>query len=109
MQNIREDRGLSKKTNVYNANIASVLLMAALFAVCPAYAGGQTWIVIAQGQALSLDDATAKVRNNTNGRVVSAEEQFIKERRIYRIKILMPTSQVKVFIVDAVNGTLKEE
>ena len=91
-------------------NIAVVtLLMAGIFSISPTPASAATAIIVAQAQALSLDEATAKVRKITQGRVLSAEEQLANERRVYRIKILTPNSKVKVFIVDVTSGSVAEE
>lgn len=94
----------------YFSHIAIVaLLMAGLLPSIESHAAPAKLIIAAQAQGLSLDAATAKVRKKTQGRVLSAEEQITNDRHVYRIKILMPNSQVKVFTVDVASGSVAEE
>jgi uncharacterized membrane protein YkoI len=51
---------------------------------------------------ISLDEAVARVRRETGGRVLSAEARDSR----YRIKVLMPNGAVRVINVDARGGRM---
>ena len=51
---------------------------------------------------ISLDEAVARVRRETGGRVLSAEARDSR----YRIKVLMPNGAVRVVSVDARSGRM---
>lgn len=51
---------------------------------------------------ISLDEAVARVRRDTGGRVLSAEPRDGR----YRIKVLMPNGAVRVVNVDARSGRM---
>lgn len=53
---------------------------------------------------LSLDEAVARVRRDTGGRVLSAEAHEKRGAVSYRIKVLMPNGAVRVYQVDAHGG-----
>ena len=50
---------------------------------------------------LSLDEAVARVRRDTGGRVLSAQERERDRGTTYRIKVLMPNATVRSFNVEA--------
>lgn len=54
----------------------------------------------ARRDGLSLDEAVARVRRDTGGRVLSAEARDGR----YRIKVLLPNGAVRVINVDARSG-----
>ena len=56
---------------------------------------------------LSLDEAVARVRHDTGGRVLSAEAHDNRGRTIYRIKVLLPNGSVRVINVDAQSGEMR--
>ena len=53
---------------------------------------------------LSLDEAVARVRSDTGGRVLSAQAREDRGRTTYRIKVLMPNGAVRVISIDAASG-----
>jgi uncharacterized membrane protein YkoI len=58
----------------------------------------------ARQNGLSLDEAVARVRRDTGGRVLSAESRDDRGRTTYRIKVLLPNGTVRVVNVDAQSG-----
>lgn len=53
---------------------------------------------------LTLDEAVARVRRDTGGRVLSAEARENRGRTTYRIKVLLRDGSVRVVNVDAQSG-----
>jgi len=53
---------------------------------------------------LSLDEAVARVRRDTGGRVLSAQAREDRGRTAYRIKVLLPNGSVRVISIDAASG-----
>lgn len=53
---------------------------------------------------LSLDEAVARVRRDTGGRVLSAQAREDRGHTTYRIKVLLPNGAVRVISVDAASG-----
>lgn len=53
---------------------------------------------------LSLSEAVQQVRQETGGRVLSADESSQDGRRVYRIKVLTPSGHVRVYVIDAQSG-----
>ena len=51
---------------------------------------------------ISMDEAVARVRRETGGRVLSAEARDTR----YRIKVLLPNGAVRVITVDARSGRM---
>lgn len=68
------------------------------------HAGADAVWRVAQKAEISLDQAVARIRQETGGRILSARAQVRKGRTVYRIKVLMPSGYVKSFHVDAVTG-----
>jgi uncharacterized membrane protein YkoI len=56
---------------------------------------------------ISLDDAAAKVRKQTGGRVLSADTSSHRGDTVHRIKVLLPSGRVRVYLVDAVTGEMR--
>ena len=54
--------------------------------------------------ALTLDQATAQVRRDSGGRVLSAERAHRKGREMYRFKVLTPDGRVRKVWVDPGSG-----
>jgi len=61
----------------------------------------------AQRNGISLDEAVARVRRDTGGRVLAAEARDDRGRTVYRIKVLLPNGSVRVVNVDAQSGTTR--
>jgi uncharacterized membrane protein YkoI len=55
---------------------------------------------------ISLDEAVARVRRDTGGRVLSAEARENRGRTTYRIKVLLRDGSVRVVNVDAQSGEI---
>ena len=60
-----------------------------------------------QRDGISLDEAVARVRQDTGGRVLAAETRSDGGRTIYRIKVLLPNGSVRVVNVDAQSGATR--
>ncbi len=61
----------------------------------------------AQRHGISLDEAVARVRRDTGGRVLAAEAREDRGRTVYRIKVLLPNGSVRVVNVDAQSGSTR--
>jgi uncharacterized membrane protein YkoI len=61
----------------------------------------------AQRDGISLDEAVARVRRDTGGRVLAAEARDERGRTVYRIKVLLPNGSVRVVNVDAQSGSTR--
>lgn len=55
---------------------------------------------------LSMDQAAAKVREQTGGRILSARTETKGGRTSYRIKVLLPSGHVRIVRVDAATGAM---
>jgi hypothetical protein len=60
----------------------------------------------AKSDQLSMDQAAAKVREQTGGRILSARAENKKGRTTYRIKVLLPSGHVRIVRVDAATGAM---
>lgn len=72
-----------------------------------AMAGPHTLQVARRGggdAGISLNEAVQQVRQETGGRVLSADESSQGGRRVYRIKVLTPSGHVRVYVIDAQSG-----
>ncbi len=58
-------------------------------------------IMLASSDGITLEQATAKVRRETGGRILSASESRRDGRKVYRIKVLLPSGHVRVVTVNA--------
>jgi uncharacterized membrane protein YkoI len=67
---------------------------------------GHQLLRLAQKNELSLDQAAARVRKETGGRVLSARTQNRNGHTVHRIKVLMPSGHVKIVRVDAATGKM---
>jgi hypothetical protein len=54
--------------------------------------------------AVTLDQAVLKVQQETDGKVLSAEQRGVGHRQEYRIKVLTPDGHVKVIVVSSESG-----
>ncbi len=57
--------------------------------------------VAARQQAETLDEAVARIRRETGGRILRAETVTRNGQRVHRIKVLLPNGRVKIFTVKA--------
>lgn len=58
-------------------------------------------------RGISLDEAAARVRKKTGGRVLSADTTSSRGDAVHRIKVLLPSGRVRVYLVDAATGDLR--
>lgn len=61
--------------------------------------------VLAQ-QSISAEDAAALVQAQTGGRILAVELTRVRGRAVYRIKVLTPKGEVRIYYVDAATGTM---
>ena len=97
-------------------NLKNTLLFipffAALAACMPAMASppptlfNPPLLLAAKSGQLSLDQAAAKVREQTGGRILSAQTETKGGRTSYRIKVLLPSGHVRIVRVDAATGAM---
>jgi len=57
-------------------------------------------IVLAKG-GITLEQAAARVKRKTGGRILSADVVKQEGRKVYRIKVLLPSGNVRIVIVSA--------
>ena len=55
----------------------------------------------ARNNGVSLDEAVARVKQQTKGRILTAETIERKGKPVHRIKVLLPNGSVRVMFVDA--------
>ena len=82
----------------------ALLLLLALGA--NAALAGPAWqdrepITVAQASSMSLDQAVAKVRRETGGRILSAETVSENGKKVHRIKVLTKDNKVRVITIPA--------
>jgi len=58
-------------------------------------------LVLAARGGVSLEQAAARVKRKTGGRILSAETISRKGRRVHRIKVLRPNGNVKIVFIKA--------
>lgn len=69
------------------------------------HAGEQRSALYLAANGFTLEQAAAKVRKQSRGKLLSAEEQQRDNGgRVYRIKVLKPGGIVKVIYIDPVSG-----
>ncbi len=69
--------------------------------------GGGHYLIARRGggdTGVSLNDAIQQVKRETGGRVLSADTVNQGGRTVHRIKVLTPSGQVRVVVVDAQSG-----
>jgi len=59
------------------------------------------FIRVAQSGGMSLDQAVAKVRKQTGGRILSAETVRENGHKVHRIKVLTPDHKVRIIRIRA--------
>jgi uncharacterized membrane protein YkoI len=83
--------------------VATTLIAAGAPSV--AFAAGEGHYLIARrdgGESgVSLNEAVQQVKRETGGRVLSAETVNQGGRTVHRIKVLTPSGQVRVVVIDA--------
>lgn len=84
------------------------IALLALFLALPALSSARTFPttkvdtnLLAKSGGITLEQAAARVRRQTGGRILSANEIRRDGRKVYRIKVLLPSGHVRVVTVDA--------
>ena len=54
--------------------------------------------------AMSLNQAVDDIKSKTGGKILSADEKNKDGRRVYVIKVLLPSGQVKIFNIPSGEG-----
>lgn len=60
--------------------------------------------VLTAGGGVSLDQAAARIKRQTGGRILAATTVTRGGRRIHRIKVLLPSGEVRIYQVKASGG-----
>ena len=60
-------------------------------------------IVLAKSGGMTLEQAAAKVRRQTGGRILSADVSQRGGHKVFRIKVLLPSGHVRIVTIKA-NG-----
>lgn len=85
-------------------------LLLALSLALPAVAAtlpGQPMQLAQQGDAVSLEEAAARVRAQTGGRILAAETRGRGADRVHRIKVLTGDNRVRIILVDPRTGNVR--
>ncbi|MGA9341346.1 MAG: PepSY domain-containing protein [Rhodanobacteraceae bacterium] len=56
---------------------------------------------LSQAREVSLQDAVARVQQQTNGKVLGVQTLKLGKRKVYRIKVLTPDGKVQVVQISA--------
>lgn len=56
--------------------------------------------------AVSAQEAAALVQARTGGRILAVETINVQGRIVYRVKVLTPDGEVRIFFVDAATGAM---
>lgn len=65
-------------------------------------------LLAAPAQALSRvspDEAASIAKRESAGRVLAVEKSSVGGREVYRVKVLTPSGEVKVILIDAETGS----
>lgn len=61
----------------------------------------ETMRLAARNGGVSLDEAVARVKHQTKGRILTADTIQREGKPVHRIKVLLPNGSVRVMYVDA--------
>ena len=61
--------------------------------------------VLAQ-KSISAEEAAALVQAQTGGRILAVKLTRVQGRAVYRIKVLTPDGEVRIYYVDAATGAM---
>lgn len=56
---------------------------------------------LAATEQTTLEQAVAQVRQQTGGRILTAETRTVEGRRVHRIKVLLPDGRIRIILVEA--------
>ncbi len=69
------------------------------------------WTVVppayGRNEEIDLENAAALVQQQTRGKILSAKEVEIEGRRRFQVKVLLPDSRIKVFLVNPETGKIE--
>jgi uncharacterized membrane protein YkoI len=80
--------------------IAAMIFLLSL-AGLPVQASADFHLLLVAANAISLNTAVKQVKQQTGGRVLTAETVTRKGNKVYRIKVLLPDGTVKVMYINA--------
>jgi hypothetical protein len=80
--------------------IATLILLLS-FAVIPVQASPGFHPVLLAANGVSLDAAVKQVRQQTGGRILTADTVTRNGNKVHRIKVLLPDGTVKVMYINA--------
>lgn len=60
-------------------------------------------VLLAKSSGMTLEQATAKVRRQTGGRILSARVSHRNGHKVFRIKVLLPSGHIRIVTLKA-NG-----
>ncbi len=69
----------------------------------------QMMLIASQGARITMGDAMSMVQQRTGGRVVSAQNIKQDGQEAYRIKVLTRSGEIKIFVVDAQSGSVRQD
>jgi uncharacterized membrane protein YkoI len=85
--------------------IVSTMLMSGLPMPAFAWRAGDLVAQRSGQTGVTLNEAVQQVQHETGGRVLSAETIKQNGRMVHRIKVLTPSGQVRVVMIDAQTGS----
>ena len=96
-----------KRVKLMTYLLAGLLVCASVIPVEARRDEGSSRSEASRRNGLTLDEAVARVRRDTGGRVLSAEARENRGRTSYRIKVLLRDGSVRVVNVDAQSGEFR--
>lgn len=57
-------------------------------------------------QSISAEEAAALVQAQTGGRILAVRPARVQGRAVYRVKVLTPKGEVRIYLVDAATGAM---
>ncbi len=89
------------------ALIVSVFVSFSVLWLSPVVWGSTAQPIILIAQAgLTAEQAAATVQARTGGRILAVKRKCSDGRVVYRIKVLTPKGEVRIFYVDAATGEM---
>ncbi|MEE8387068.1 MAG: PepSY domain-containing protein [Acidiferrobacterales bacterium] len=92
------------RRHYFIALLALILALPALSSASTLLTAKVDTILLAKSDGITLEQAAARVRSQTGGRILSADEIRHDGRKVYRIKVLLPSGHVRVITVNANGG-----
>jgi uncharacterized membrane protein YkoI len=89
--------------NVIRTN-AAVLLLGLMCASSAAALERHDRLLLAERHVMSQDEAAARVREQTGGRVLDIRSRTEDGRPVYRVKVLLSDGRVRILTINAASG-----